>query len=291
MAREPMDNRAKRASIAQQTLDILKAGYYSAPSGNVIAIKSDLDDAIQKSQLYKPADFPANISQHIHTHNLKPSIEVTEETTLAAARRLAQSDVVPTCLNFASAKNAGGGFLSGSQAQEESLARASGLYPCIVQMNEMYEYNRKLKTCLYSDHLIFSPRVPVFRDDTNSLLENSYLASFITAPAVNAGAVKRNEPKQRGLIKPTMATRLEKVLWIASQHDSTTLVLGAWGCGVFGNEASMIAQLFADALSPAGAFYGCFKQIVFAVYDRTPNKESHTAFQKQFAQGVGVSPP
>ena len=117
---------------------------------------------------------------------------MTGETTLAAAERLAEFR--PLCLNFASAKNPGGGLLSGSQTQEESLARSSGLYATLLPMTELYAYNRHLGTSLYSDYMIYSPDVPVFRSDSGLLLEVPYLASFITAPAVNAGAVEKNEP-------------------------------------------------------------------------------------------------
>ncbi|MCP4113573.1 MAG: TIGR02452 family protein [Desulfobacteraceae bacterium] len=49
-------------------------------------------------------------------------IEVTTESTLEAAHRLIKEYNCNhiACLNFASAKNPGGGFSSGSQAQEES---------------------------------------------------------------------------------------------------------------------------------------------------------------------------
>lgn len=64
--------------------------------------------------------------------------EVTQETTQQAAQRMyleraasATNDGRLAILNFASAKNPGGGFLRGSQAQEECLARASTLYGSI----------------------------------------------------------------------------------------------------------------------------------------------------------------
>ena len=53
------------------------------------------------------------------------TIEVTDDSRLAAARRLGDG---AGCLVLASARNAGGGFLTGAQAQEESIARSSALY-------------------------------------------------------------------------------------------------------------------------------------------------------------------
>jgi uncharacterized protein (TIGR02452 family) len=150
-------------------------------------------------------------------------------------------------------------------------------------MAEMYEHNRRLSTCLYSDYMIYSPGVPVFRDDSGKLLESPYKVSFITAPAVNAGAVKRNERENIPLISPTLSARLEKVLWVAAQHQHETLVLGAWGCGVFGNDPGTIAGLFAEALGSGGKFHNCFKLVVYAVYDRTPGQEVLSSFQQHLA--------
>ena len=131
-------------------------------------------------------------------------------------------------------ENPGGGFLGGSQAQEESLARASGLYPCISQMNEMYDHNRKLRTCLYSDYMIYSPGVPVIRDDEDRLLAQYYTTAFITAPAVNAGVVKEREQADDQQIESVMKERIRYILDVAAMNGHRTLVLGAYGCGCSG---------------------------------------------------------
>ena len=88
-------------------------------------------------------------------------LHVSHGTTLELARTLVEQYSALACLNFASAKNPGGGFLSGSQAQEESLARASGLYATLQTQPEYYDYHRQGSSSLYSDHMIFSPGVPV----------------------------------------------------------------------------------------------------------------------------------
>jgi uncharacterized protein (TIGR02452 family) len=266
---------------AEETLQILERGDYSAPSGRTITLHT-LQQAITQSRLYRPSDIPTDLTIEVAAKRYsQPTIEVTAETTLAAAQRLAARATTPLCLNFASAKKPGGGFLSGAQAQEESLARSSGLYPCLAQMNEMYEHNRALKTCLYSDYLIYSPDVPVFRQDNGALLEEPYLAAFITAPAVNAAVVRERELTKLPLIRPTMLRRLQRVLGVALQHGHTHLVLGAWGCGVFGNDPYQIAELFAETLGAGGMFDGCFQHIVYAVYDRTPNRAVFAPFQRR----------
>src|SRR5207253_843688 len=100
------------------------------------------------------------------------------ETTLASARRLVAAGQRPAALNFASAKHPGGGFLNGALAQEESLARSSALYACLVG-NPMYTFHQAQSDALYTDYAIYSPDVPVFRGDDGALLPEPYLCSFI----------------------------------------------------------------------------------------------------------------
>ncbi len=214
--------------------------------------------------------------------------EIVNSTTLAAAKRLldGQQAADVLCLNFASAKNPGGGFLKGSQAQEESLARASGLFPCIAQMKEMYDANRRFGSCLYTDHMIYSPNVPVFRDDADDLLRKPYCVSIITAPAVNAGAVRRNEKHNVSKIEPTMLGRIEKVLSLAVIHRHDTLVLGAWGCGVFRNDPADVARWFYTHLVENKVFRGCFKTVVFAILDNTRDHRFLQPFVHAFPRGI-----
>jgi uncharacterized protein (TIGR02452 family) len=193
-----VNGRTTRAQVARQTLEILDRGFYESRAGQVVRIEGALEAALSGSIHYRPTDFDevfALRDRIMAERGVQTPIEfeVVNETTLSAAGRLAQADdnANPLALNFASAKNPGGGFLKGSQAQEESLARASGLYRCVVQMQAMYEANRRLRSCLYTDNMIYSPQVPVLRDDGDQLLEAPYLVSFVTAPAVNAGVVRR----------------------------------------------------------------------------------------------------
>lgn len=282
-----MDRRARLIAIAEDTLKILETGNYVNSKGVQVDISKPLWSAVQSSILYKPSMETEidNALKQILTC-IKPTatvIEVTLETSLEATKRLAEEGHQNImCLNFASARTPGGGFLKGSVAQEESLARSSGLYPCISQMAEMYEYNRKTTTGFYSDYMIFSPQVPVFKDDEGKLLDQPYYVSFITAPAVNAGIVKEKAPEKSHMILPVMKRRIEKILSIALIQRQEVLVLGAFGCGVFKNNPDDIAELFREILLDDSRFRSVFKRIVFAVYDPSPNQENFRPFHKAF---------
>jgi uncharacterized protein (TIGR02452 family) len=146
----------------------------------------------------------------------------------------------------------------------------------------MYRYNSMpTSTALYSDHLIYSPGVPVLRTDDGQWRPQPLLLDVITAPAVNAGALARNAPDLLPQLVPTMRQRLRLVLAAAARHGVEALVLGAWGCGVFANDPAQIAQLFAEALAEP-TIRGRFRCITFAVFDP---QSPHAVF-RAFEQGV-----
>lgn len=272
--------RNNRVEIAKETIEILEQGFYRTASGEMVEIKNEVESAVKNSRLFRPADFPAEFE--LNKAFAETNYSVTDETTIDAIRHVCKEDenANPFVLNFASAKNPGGGFLSGAQAQEESLARSSALYSSLTANFEMYEYNRRHSTPFYSDYLIYSPQVPVFRHDDGSFFEKPFLASFLTAPAVNAGVVKQKQSDKIDLIETVNRERARKLLWVANQNNHKLLVLGAWGCGVFQNEPKMIASIFADLLN--GEFSGCFERIVFAVYDTSTSKRAFNAFVERF---------
>lgn len=285
-----MPTQSDRIQIARETLEICERGYYINRAGTKVIIKPLLDQARTHTFLYRPASFSQVFEQRdaflqVKAEKNPPVIEVTTETAFGAARRLVEQEHLSgvTCLNFASAKNPGGGFETGAQAQEESLARASGLYACISPMREMYEFNRKTKSALYTDYLLYSDNVPVFRDDADELLDSPYPVSIITAPAVNAGVVRLRGGPDVDKIAATMQGRIEKILSLAVIHAQSYLILGAWGTGVFKNSPDAVATYFHHSLLDIPSFRGAFQKVVFAIYDRSPGHATFAAFQKTFS--------
>jgi uncharacterized protein (TIGR02452 family) len=274
--------RSFRAQIAKETLSILEAGTYTPEGGRPVSIRTAQKACEKGTVLYTPAAL-AQLGQP-ESNGLATRFEVSKETTLAAARRLSQESALTkvACLNFASAKNIGGGFLSGGQAQEESLARASGLYRCQGRARVYYDANRDCETCLYTDHIIYSPEVPVIRDDAGQLLEQPYTISMITAPAVNAGAVRKIEPDKSEEIGPVMRRRAGYVLAVAQANACEHLILGAWGCGVFENDPKEVAAIFGELLLNGGPYADAFSTVVFAVLDRSEDESTIGPFRARF---------
>jgi len=265
--------RSTAGELGRDTVRLLEAGRYRTASGQVIEIA----DAVARS-VAGTCSYPPDVSlPGVPLGNRATRVEVANESTLAAARRLVERGLRPAALNFASAKHPGGGFLGGARAQEESLARSSGLYACIKN-NPMYGYHRAHSDALYSDYALYSPDVPVFRDDEGQLLDEPYLCAFITSPAPNAKAVGRK--RHHDEIHSALERRIRKVLTIAAHHGHEALVLGAWGCGVFGNDGEEVAELFRRAL--AYEFQGVFGEVIFAVLDWSEERRFIGPFQAAF---------
>jgi uncharacterized protein (TIGR02452 family) len=210
-----------------------------------------------------------------------PAIEVSNESALAATRRLG-GDLA--CLVFASARHPGGGFLNGAQAQEGSLARSSALYPCLLAAGDFYVYHRARPELTYSDRVIYSAAVPVFRDDRGELLPAAYPVSFLTAAAPNRAAIARSQPERLPEVQAILGRRAQRILRVAAAHGHRRLVLGAWGCGVFGNDPAEVAAAFAGALADSP----WFEQVSFAVLDRGRHPDVRGLRGVEHGLSVGV---
>lgn len=275
-------SRSFRAGLADETIEIVRLGGYENGVGNRVSIVEAMERAVHGTKVLGLTAQP-NCGD-AEEKGACAVIEVTSESTLEAIYRLnARKSKGLGCLNFASAKNPGGGFMYGAQAQEEVLARSSGLYKCLLSAPEFYKMNRKHSSSLYLDLAIVSPGVPFFRDDKGQLIDHPVLATVITAPAPNAGAIKANEPDRIPDVEPTLRNRAALVLQVAEILGIRNLVLGAWGCGVFRNDPLTVACAFADLLKPGKAYSKSFEHVVFAIFDPNESGESLAAFRREFA--------
>jgi uncharacterized protein (TIGR02452 family) len=254
-----------------------------------VPIAAAIEAARAGTRMYGPGPVRVPAGSPASAPRESTLIEVTGESSLEAARRLVRkeggrpADPVAV-LNFASARNPGGGFLNGAQAQEEALCRASALYTCLLGAREFYDHHRAHRDPFYTDRVIHSPAVPVFRDDRGDLLDEPYTVGFLTAAAPNAGVVLRTAPERAPELGPALAVRAERVLETAAAHGYHRLVLGAWGCGVFRNDPAQVAGAFHDLLVK-GRFEGAFDHVVFGVLDRARDQATRGSFERVFAYG------
>tara|TARA_R110002095_G_scaffold57178_1_gene48960 strand:+ start:17945 stop:18805 length:861 start_codon:yes stop_codon:yes gene_type:complete len=282
-----MTSRTGRASLAKTTLQVMEVGQYVNPRGESVTIAAEMEACNAGSAHFEPTQLEQLRDEVAATPCpfTETRFELANETTLEGARALTAAEETGRTgvLNFASAKNPGGGFLGGSQAQEESLARSSALYDSLNLFHEEYYVrHRKLRDAFYSDRMIYSPDCPVFRDDAGAFLEASYQVDFLTSAAPNAGAIQKNQPLRVAEIPQVFQARMDKSLALFAAKGCDTLILGAWGCGVFRNCPQMVAASFAEFLKPGGPYHGRFRQVRFSVLDRTETQPIYRAFAEFF---------
>ena len=163
-------------------------------------------------------------------------------------------------LNFASSKNPGGGFINGGIAQEEALCQASNLYSILERHEDFYEYNKAhLNRGQYTDGIIFTENCLFFRNNYKNV--EPKLVDVITCAAPNAKAARRNGVSEEE-IECTMSRRIEQILKVAISNKVKVLALGAFGCGVFGNDPNKVASIMWTILEVRG-YSQYFDEIIF----------------------------
>lgn len=258
-------------ALGRSAVEAADRGRYVAENGVEVIWKDAVEHAKSAKLSIPPelalppgagASFPGTI------------VQVSNDTTLAAGKRLVDRGLRPLALNFANGVNPGGGFLSGARAQEEALCRSSALYTTILG-DPMYEYHRRRSRPDSTDWAIVSPDVPVFREDNGRALEQPWLLSCITCAAPYAPGV--GQPESGDLLQ----RRIRRVLEIARAYGYGSLVLGAWGCGAFENDPVRTAKDFRSALE--GDYRGAFSEVVFAITDWSADRRYLGPFRDAFS--------
>lgn len=268
-------NKEKAKQIAKNTLKIFENGSYHLLDGTKVSVKKLLNQAIRNT-----IDYTTEDNLYLNDIGFSQKFETKFNVVNSPAIDVAlNSQGTATVLNFASAKSPGGGFLQGALAQEESLARSSGLYHCL-RTSEMYDYHVDQKDPIYSDWIIYTPRVPVITNNDGQLLKKPSLVDFITCAAPNATALQSKNDKRD--LKEILEKRIKKILSVALLQDSQHLILGAWGCGVFGNDPKLVSGLFHKLLF--NEFEGMFPEVTFAVLDSSEEKYFISPFEKNFLE-------
>lgn len=189
------------------------------------------------------------------------SEHIEKVTTIQAILKYSEQKNI-IALNFANAMFAGGGYILGGDAQEESLCRASMLYYTIRTQKKYYRANRFHILPDYTDNMIYSRNVPIIRDDSGKLLDNPSKCDFITCPAVNRTFAKFIFTDKK--INDKMTVRINKIISLAVSNKPDVIILGAFGCGVFGNKRETVFRIFENAVN---SFVSDDIKVIFAVPD------------------------
>ena len=288
--------REKNIAVFQDTLKIFEQGFY-IKDGRKIKTKLSKDE-INENRVYltddiriieKYADF-----DHVHCiGRCGVGCENADSFSLAADRynqcsyMFDKDDALPILVfNLANPVHPGGGVRKGAKAQEEDLCRRSSLLLSLEHesASQYYRYNKSLKTRMGSDAVIITPNVEIIKGPDGSLLDDSVIVSVMTcaAPMIKHGMEGLGQKEYEQLIYE----RITGMLKVAAYEGYKVLVLGAFGCGAFGNDAKLVSDLFYKAMKEFDydgmSLKDFFRRIDFAVLDNTKDKYNYNEFMRNF---------
>lgn len=287
------DNNVK---MLQDTLEIMKKGSYEV-NGKTVKLKLSREEMETVYVL-----LPENVRdienrtdfEHIFYLGSRCGYKCENVDSFTAARKqymslnpTAKKDSKPVLvLNLANPVHPGGGVRRGARAQEEDLCRKSSLLLSLEskKASKYYDYNKSLSTYMGSDAMIFTPQVEIIRDENGNLLDDTVVVAVLTcaAPMVNQGKEGLSEAQYQDMVYQ----RIVGMLKCAAYFGYKYLVLGAWGCGAFGNDAHVISDLFYKALKEFNydgmGESSFFWHIHFAVLDRTAEQYNFKEFCRNF---------
>ena len=288
--------RQKNIAMLQDTLKIFEQGYYTV-NGHTVRLKLSRRE-MEAAQVYLPDDMKAVCRStdfaHIHVMGRCGYGCENEDSFTLARERLEQmshlrseDDKPILVLNLANAVHIGGGVRNGAKAQEEDLCRKSSLLLSLESGNARpyYEYNRSLHTNMGSDAVILHPQVEIIKDGDGNLLEDSVVVAVMTCAAPNLqygmeGLSQRDYEKM-------LYRRITGMLKVAARAGYRFLVLGAFGCGAFANDARLVSDLFYRALKEFDLDgmkeKDMFRRIDFAVMDRSADQKNFREFSRNFS--------
>lgn len=287
-----MDN----IDMLMDTLDVCTQGYYIL-HGKRVELKLPLDE-MKKVRVFLPDEIdrlegPCDPRHVPAPGHCEYSCENIDSFSLARKRYRDFGDMPREggpreilVLNLANPVNPGGGVRGGANAQEEDLCRKSSLLLSLESpaAGRYYEYNRSLQTYMGSDAVIMTPKVEIVKDENGDLLDESVVVAVMTcaAPYLKRGL----EGLTRQQYKELVYRRICGMLRCAAYAGYIGLVLGAFGCGAFGNDARVVSDLFSRALKEFSfggmGTNGLFRRVDFAVLSRDARQYNFQEFYRNF---------
>jgi len=243
--------------------------------GRLKPLKASIQDSIQREFIVYQED---NLEEDI-TKNENMKIIVSRERTFEAAEKYKGKKIC--CLDFANNHCIGGApWIAG--AQEESMCRASTLYPCLeAKKDEFYEKHRKeFKEekigAMGNDDLIYIPDVIVFKTD-ESYPKLRPEKDWFKTDVIACAAPQLFDSYDENEFKGIMESRIKRILDVAAKENVQVFILGAFGCGAFKNPPEIIADIFASLIRNYS-----FEIVEFAVFCRDDQK-NFEVFNKKFS--------
>ncbi len=208
------------------------------------------------------------------------------------AKSLLNEGLNPAILNLASRTSPCGGYHKGTSAQEECLSQMSTLSQSLYAFGSpKHKHIRESGVPLVSDVYpmdlnfggVYSPCVTFFRHNADSyyaLRKEPFDCAIITVASLSNREKNSFTNDERFYFDDTgcltnegreiQANKIRTIFRIALENGHDSLVLGAFGCGVFRLHSDEVAALFRDVLNES-EFRNKFMKLVFAIYEGKPS--------------------
>ncbi|MEE8817302.1 MAG: TIGR02452 family protein [Lachnospiraceae bacterium] len=290
--------RSDNLNMLYDTLRILDDGEYVCKASRRIVHLQLSGDEMRDIRVYLPEDVKkleeSTDFEHIHNTLGRISVSCRNEDSFTCAlknearhKEWSSEPQKQLVLNFANPVHPGGGVRHGATAQEEDLCRRSSLLLSLESpaAGAYYRYNASLHTMMASDAMMITPKVEIIKDEKGETLPESVVVSVMTcaAPMIRDGLVGLPEEEYRDLFY----NRIVRILKVAAYLGYRKLVLGAFGCGAFRNDAKLVSDLFYKALKEfnyaGGEARDYFTGIDFAVLDHSPDQYNYKEFSRNFS--------
>lgn len=235
--------------------------------------------AIKSNKVYREG-FGHRTAQIDGSFDFLSVVSVESDTSLHAAKKYLQYGKTAV-LNFANPHYPGGGVQNGAEAQEECLCRSSNLYLCISNQNvfkDYYLYNRNIGDTFFSDRLIYTKDVTVFKDDgavPKMMPKNAWFQVDVITCA--APYIAKRRYTNRTALKQLFKTRIKNIFEAAIENAAAVIILGAFGCGAFKNPPEVVAEAFREVIEE-NHYTTYFKRIVFAIKSKDAEDDCCSIF-------------
>jgi len=259
--------------------------------GEVSSVRIDRREAQTKTD----PPFPQTIQLDISVP--KRRIRILTTDTLSVVRILTRSSVSPrkqpnVCiLNMASPLRPGGGVLTGATSQEEYLCSHTTLLP---SLKESFYRLPELGGIFTRDVLVFRNHLPLCDSRGELGAAERFWVDVISAGMLRFPDLEGRDEEEMRLgrsDRKVVEEKMRAVLRIACARGVKRIVLGAWGCGAYGNPIRDIAEAWKAVIEGGGdgenkrrkgsqtlESWGDIQEFVFAISNKRMAKDFARAY-------------
>lgn len=223
-------------------------------------------------------------------------VQVSSEDCISLAKQLCDLGKNPCLLNMANQFNVGGEYMSSTGGQEEYIIRRTNLLDSLQHIdgvkvgNPLTPFKYELEETLgFLDNkqkqgfgefsCLFTENVTINENPTN------YCINVLSSAAYNLNDLS-NRPEYNFYVAGTIFKIINQ-LRVAKKHGQRNLILGAFGCGAFANDPTLISEIYHAAIKEP-EFLGCFDCIYFSIKRSVVAEEINNflIFQQEFAKKI-----